>query len=141
MKIKSFKTIAIVLLITGTFLAGDAFGRTLIYTLSKDSTKENPQKFFCNATKIEPTYPGDTVFMSNFVQMIKGFQTDGNKIIKADELNKVYFLAYHDTNLPQYKNEPGEVTLTAGTFEFACFNGDGGRQLVEGPYGLARQSR
>jgi hypothetical protein len=127
---KIFKSIAFFLVISMSLSA--AYATTLVYPLSKDSTPEHPQEFYCTATKIEPTYPGDTVFMTNYMQMIKGFWSDGNKMLSADELNEVYFQAYHDSTLPF--PDAGYVTLTAGTYEFKCFDGTGGRKLVYGPF-------
>lgn len=129
---------ASLLLISALLISEATFAKVYIYPLSKDTTENNPQAFYCTATKIEPSYPGDTVYMSNFVQMVKGFQADGNLVIKADKLNQVHFLAYHDNTLDQFKNEPGYVALSAGTFDFQCYPGDGGRKLIDGPFGKAR---
>jgi hypothetical protein len=120
------------------FVTYTAFAMSYIYPLSKDSTPEKPQAFYCEATKIEEQYPGDIIDMSNFVQMITGFGMDGRLSLSSEQLNQYYFLAFHDNSLPDFKDKPGYVSLSAGTFRFKCYEGTGGRTLIPGPFGKPR---
>lgn len=136
-----FKNMVGVMLIATSLIACNVFAKVVTFPLKKDSTEQNPEAFFCTATKIESEYPGDIIDMSNFVQMIKGFGMDGRLSLSSEQLNRYYFLAYHDNTMPQFKDEPGYVSLSAGTFDFTCQEGTGDRELIPGMYGKARYSK
>lgn len=112
-----------------------AHATTFTLPLSKHTTKEAPEAFFCTATKYETVANDDRIFMTNTGQMVKGFTNAGSLIIPADKLNKVYFQAYHDPS-EQFKNIPDYITATAGIYQLSCNYGPGtNRTLIDGPFG------
>ena len=130
MKLKNVLVAASAVLISVTSLA--AFAEQFTFPLSRTSTSNNPQAFFCTLT--ENGQGDDIIRLTNWAQMITGFK-EGVLMIKPDKLNSVYFLSYHDNSNPEYKTEDGNVIVSAAGYKVTCQFGDGGRKLMDGPYG------
>jgi hypothetical protein len=129
MKLKALLITISVIFLSTTSLT--AYANQIIFPLSKTSTLKTPQAFYCT---LKENGKGDKIVrLTNWAQMVTGFQ-EGVLMIKPEELNSFYFLAYHDPS-PFYNNEQGNVIVSAAGFTATCDYGTGNRKFIDRPYG------
>lgn len=125
------KSTCILLTVTMLFASNVLAASSTIFDLSKNSTKDNLQTFNCTATDVDTK-----VFIQNLAQLIKGFDNQGQLFITQDDLNKVYFQAYHDPKDIYDKIGGQIIAATTGNGTIKCELGEGtNRTLIKGDFG------